>query len=93
MTAAATGGLEMEARKEGGRREEGYVERRRRRGEGPLCLHFVWDEEQDEGCVKDTEMERCCVFLFVFVSVCLLPINIYRNINTNILICTYDTPE
>lgn len=71
VTAAATAGLEMEAGKEGGRREEGRVERRQRqRGEGPPCLHFVWNEEQDEGCVKDTEVEWCCLLLFVYVCVC-----------------------
>lgn len=34
-------------------------------GEGAPCLHFVWNEERAEGCVKDAkEGQKCSVFLF-----------------------------
>jgi len=39
-------------------------------GERATCLHFVWNEEQDEGCVKGTKEGQCTVcvlFLNVFV--------------------------
>lgn len=36
------------------------------RGEGAPCLHFIWNEEQAGGCVKDTEGgQMCWVFLFL----------------------------
>lgn len=38
------------------------------RGEGPPCLHFVWNEEQDEGYMKDIEVnDVVCTYLHAFV--------------------------
>lgn len=50
----------------GGRLEGGrYVEQTSWEVKGALCLHSVWNEEQAEGCVKDTkEGQMCSVFLF-----------------------------
>lgn len=76
---AATVGPEMEGKTEGrrgGGREGGICRAAVMGGEGAPCLHFVWNEEQAEGCVKDTEdgQECVCVFLFlhrcVFVFLC-----------------------
>lgn len=38
-------------------------------GDGAPRLHFVWNEEQAEGCVKDTKGQMCGVFLFSRVCV------------------------
>lgn len=65
--AAATAGLKMEAGRKRGGGEVGCV-KRRRRGEGPPCLHFVWNEEQDEGYVKDIEVnDAVCIYLYACV--------------------------
>lgn len=58
-------------------RKEGEVEGEREvcraavmGGEGAPCLHFVWNEEQDEGCVKDSkEGQRCWVFFYFCMRV------------------------
>lgn len=67
---AATAGLETEGRKQGTEGGGGGVCRAAAtRGEGVPCLHFVWNEEQDEGCVKDTE--GVCFYLYRCVFVLL----------------------
>lgn len=40
------------------------------KGEGALRLHLLWNEEQGEGCVKDTKGGQMCVFIFAYVCVC-----------------------
>lgn len=43
-------------------------------GEGAPCLHFVWNEEQAKGSVKDTkEGQMCFSFLHVrlFTYLCM----------------------
>lgn len=70
---ADTVGPEMEGKERQERWREGMGRVCRAevmRGEGALCLHFVWNEEQAGGCVKDTEGGQMCrVFLFLPVCV------------------------
>lgn len=63
-----------------------------RRGEGAPCLHFAWNEGQDEGYVRDTEVEQCCVFLFEYVRAC-PPIDVYRLFSIYQYIYRYCTTE